>query len=133
MNRLSGHISAIEISGSMSLVTIDIGQEIQLKSIIIETPETASYLVIGNEVLAIFKETEVIIGTGESHNISLQNKIPGEIITIESGNLISKITLRSDVGNVVSVINTNAVRSLNLQKGMHAVAMIKVNEIMLSA
>ena len=63
MNRLSGHISAIEISGSMSLVTIDIGQEIQLKSIIIETPETASYLVIGNEVLAIFKETEVISPT----------------------------------------------------------------------
>ena len=42
MNRLSGHIGNIEVSGGMSLVTIDIDQNIQHKTIVIETPETAS-------------------------------------------------------------------------------------------
>ena len=133
MNRLSGHINKIEVSGSMSLVTIDIRNTIQLRSIIIETPETASYLMVGNEVQAIFKETEVIIGTGEAHSISLRNRIPGKIVKIESGKLISKITIQSEVGDVVSIISSNAVKSLGLEKGMQVIAMIKVNEIMLSA
>ncbi|MFT4568319.1 MAG: molybdate transport system regulatory protein [Saprospiraceae bacterium] len=133
MNRLSGHISAIEVCGSMSLVTIDISSTIHLKTIIIETPETASYLLAGNPVQAVFKETEVIIGTDETHNISLQNRLPGQIITIESGKLISKIAISTEAGIIVSIISTNAVNSLNLQKDLRVIAMIKLNEIMLSA
>jgi len=132
MNKLSGHISEIEVSGSMSLVTIDVSSNIRLKTIIIDTPQTASYLVIGKKIQAVFKETEVIVGLDQAHAISLQNRISGIIQNIEPGQLLSKITINSEVGNIVSIISTNAVASLKLEKGTSVTAMIKLNEIMLS-
>lgn len=132
MNKLLGHISRIEVSGGMSLVTIDLDQNIQLKTIVIETPETALYLKTGNRISALFKETEVIIGIDQLSQISLQNRIDCKVQSIESGKLICKIILECEVGIITSIISTNAVTTLRLKKGMSAVAMIKLNEIMLS-
>jgi molybdopterin-binding protein len=131
MNTLNGKISAIEVNGSLTSVAVKIG-EITLKSIVIETPETVSYLEKGHDLKVLFKETEVIIGTGDTSNISLQNKIPGNVISIEKGTLVSKITIESKVGKITAVISTSAVESLNLEKGQAVTAMIKTNEILLS-
>ena len=116
----------------MSLVTIDLDQNIQLKTIVIETPETALYLKTGNRISALFKETEVIIGIDQLSQISLQNRIDCKVQSIETGKLICKIILECEVGIITSIISTNAVTTLRLKKGMSAVAMIKLNEIMLS-
>ena len=131
MNTLNGKISAIEVNGSLTSVAVKVN-EIILKSIVIETPETVSYLKKGHDLKVLFKETEVIIGTGDTSNVSLQNKIPGSVISIEKGTLVSKITIESPVGNITAVISTSAVESLNLQKGQAVTAMIKTNEILLS-
>lgn len=132
MNRIGGHIIGIEVSGGLSIVSVDAGHSVKLKSIIIETPETASYLVVGNKIDLLFKETEVVIGTDYNHDISLQNRIHGVISTIDKGVLISKIVIKSLVGNIESIISTNAVNQLGLKKQMTVVAMIKLNEVMLS-
>ena len=78
------------------------------------------------------KETEVVIGTNHDHAVSLQNRIPGQISKIQKGKLISSIQVRSVIGNVESVISTEAVNRLGLKEGALVVAMIKLNEIMLS-
>ena len=131
MNTLNGKISAIEVNGSLTSVAVKVN-EIILKSIVIETPETVSYLKKGHDLKVLFKETEVIIGTGDTSNVSLQNKIPGSVISIEKGTLVSKITIESPVGNITAVISTSAVESLNLRKTQRVTAMIKTNEILLS-
>ncbi len=131
MNTLKGKISAIEVNGSLTLVTANV-DGIALKSIVIETPETAPYLKVGNAIKVLFKETEVIIGTGNISNISLQNRIPGKIASIEKGSLISKLTIKTKVGEITAVISTSAVELLNMLQGMEVTAMIKTNEILLS-
>lgn len=133
MNRLSGHIGNIEVNGGMSLVTIDINHDVQLKTIVIETPETASYLKVGNPITTLFKETEVIINLNDWSQISLQNRIACKIQSIEIGKLISKVIFESSAGTITSIISSNAVNTLCLKQGMAVVAMIKLNEIMLSA
>ena len=55
MNRFPGHISAIEVSGNLSLVTVSLQHEVGIKAIVIETPDTAKYLHVGNEVNVLFK------------------------------------------------------------------------------
>ena len=132
MNRVRGHIADIKVNGSLSLVAVDIDAKVVLKSIVIETPETASYLTIGNKVEVLFKETEVVIGTAVDHAISLQNRIHGTITKIERGELISSVVLDTAVGVLVSVISTAAVDSLGLKERFKVLAMIKLNEIMLS-
>lgn len=132
MNRLGGDITKIEVNGSLSLVTVKISEELTLKSIVIETPETADYLKIGTPVKVIFKETEVVVGSKADHAISLQNRFKGVIGKIEKGALISKVVMETGVGEIAAVISTNAVETLSLKIGSEVVGMVKLNEIMLA-
>lgn len=132
MNSVEGHISDIQISGGLSLVSVTINAQLTLKTIIIETPDSAPYLKINHPIKVLFKETEVVIGTDERHAISLQNRISGKIKSIEKGKLISRITLNTEVGMITAVISTSAIEQLQLKEGVQALAMIKLNETMLS-
>jgi len=131
MNTLKGEIISIKVNGNLSLVTINVS-DIIFKTIVIETPGTASYLKTGNKINVIFKETEVVIGKGLEHFVSLQNRLTGNIIGIENGALLSKLTIDTPVGNIVAIITLDAVVQLKLQLGEIITAMIKTNEIMLS-
>ncbi len=132
MNSLNGHIVEIEVSGSLSLVSVQIHEELRLKAIIIETPDTAAYLDIGHPIRVLFKETEVVIGNEGDHQISLQNRIPGTVSRIETGRLLSNVFVQTAAGESQAVISTNAVNQLDLQADTTVVAMIKLNEIMLA-
>jgi len=74
----------------------------------------------------------VILANRADCSISLQNKMPGEIIKVESDKLLSKLVIKTPVGNITSIITSNAVKQLDLYLGKNIVAMVKTNEIMLS-
>jgi molybdate transport system regulatory protein len=131
MNILNGIIEEITVNGELSLAGVRVG-DTKFTVIIIDTPETVSYLRIGNPVHVIFKETEVIIGKGTGHQISLRNKLEGRIHKIESGQLLSRIIVETPAGKITSIITTNAVNHLQLTEGSEVTAMIKTNEIMIS-
>ncbi len=131
MNTLIGKIENITVNGSLSLIHVLV-QKTLMSVIVIDTPKTAPYLKKGNTINVIFKETEVIIGKGKIINLSLQNKLIGKIKQIESGKLLSKLTLQTSAGTIVSIITTNAVHELQLKQGNEVTAMIKTNELMLS-
>ena len=131
MNLLTGIIEHIDISGNLSLIGIKVG-ECQFKSIVVETPETVDYLIVGGPVNVLFKETEVIIGIGDNMQISLRNKMDSTISSIEKGKLLTKLVLQTNAGEVISIITTNAVENLNLTKGAKVMAMVKTNEILLA-
>ena len=131
MNTLKGEITSVTVNGSLSLVQVKVG-ETRLSAIVIDTPETAPHLQPGNAIHVIFKETEVIVGKGIDHAISLQNKMTGKVISIASGDLLSKLTLDTTAGEITSIITTNAVIQLQLKPGSSVTAMVKTNEMMLS-
>lgn len=132
MNSLKGHITEITVNGSMSLVTMSLGKDITIKSIVIDTPQTAPYLKKGEQLNLLFKETEVVIGAGALSMISIQNLIPATISKIENGVLLSKLVLQSTAGNIVALAATAAIKKMQLKEGDKVEAMIKFNEIMLS-
>jgi molybdopterin-binding protein len=131
MNILSGNITSIQGSESLSLVKIKVGGII-FTSIIIDTPESNTYFKIGKAVKIYFKETEVIIAKNESFNISIQNKIPCTIISMKLGEILTELHLRFGEFNIKSLITTNALKTLNLKNGDAVLALIKTNEISLS-
>ena len=131
MNILKGKISSIKVNGDLSIVKVNIGKTI-FSTILIDTPDTASYLTLENEVSVIFKETEVILGVGDMSGISLRNKLVGKVISIESDMLLSKVTINTDLGPITSIITSNAVTQLKIVEGLEVSAMIKTNELMLS-
>ncbi|PKV49065.1 molybdate transport system regulatory protein [Aquimarina sp. MAR_2010_214] len=131
MNVLQGKITSIKTNGSLSLVTVGI-DDIYFNTIIIETPDTASYLKQGNHIKMIFKETEVIVGKGVEHSLSIQNKAIGEIINIKKGKLLSTVIIDSTVGHLTAIITSDAADQMQLEIGEKITAMIKTTEIMLS-
>ena len=131
MNILKGKIVEINVNGDLSIVKIIVGK-IRFSTIVIDTPETASFLQLNSPVKVIFKETEVIIGVGDMSGISLRNKLIGKVISIESDKLLSKLIIDTEVGEITSIITSNAVNQLKIKIGLEVTAMIKTNELMLS-
>ena len=112
MNVLSGNIAEVRVNGELSIVRVKVGDHL-LSSIVIDTPETADYLVPGGEVRVIFKETEVIIGTGSTEGISLRNKFRGRVEKIDSDILLSwskSLPLETDDRKSVMVFLSAATR-----------------------
>jgi len=132
MNRLQGHIEHLEISGDLTLVTVLLSGDISIKAIVIDTPGSAPYLEKKKKVDVLFKETEVVIGDHTDHKISVQNRMLGALETMEKGNLLSCLTIRTKAGTIRSTISTAAVLALKLKPGMNIMAMVKLNEVMLS-
>jgi len=131
MNILKGKIEEINVNGDLSIVKSIVGK-IRFSTIVIDTPETASFLQLNSPVKVIFKETEVIIGVGDMSGISLRNKLIGKVISIESDKLLSKLIIDTEVGEITSIITSNAVNQLKIKIGLEVTAMIKTNELMLS-
>ena len=132
MNSINGHIEDIEVSGNLSVVTVTVNNEVALQSIVIETPQTALYLKKGHQVSLLFKETEVILAGPPIEDISIENRFSGQVKHIEKGQLLSKVKLETSVGEIHSIIGTHTLNRLALAKGSNVVALIKMNEIMLS-
>ncbi|WP_298486787.1 TOBE domain-containing protein [uncultured Maribacter sp.] len=132
MNNLKGHISAVQVSGTMSIVSVTIAKNLIWKVIVIETPETSPYLVINKKITLLFKETEVIIGTGDLPNVSIQNRINGTIKQLKKGTLLSNVLINTPHGDISAILATEVIEQLLLKEGLNVTAMVKLNEIMLS-
>lgn len=132
MNKLKGQISKVKVHGGISQASISLGQGIDINCILIETPETASYLAPGIQVNVIFKETEVILAKGDEFQLSLQNRIPGKIRAIKTGELLCEVTVETVPGTVTAIVSRDSLDALGLKKGEAVMAMIKQNEVMLS-
>ena len=131
MNIFKGNIEAVNVNGELSIITIKV-DTVSFTAIVIDTPKTAPYLKQGNPIKVIFKETEVIIGIGSVEGISLRNKLFGKVISIESDNLLSKLVILTDVGEITSIITSNSVKRLKIEIGTEVCAMVKTNELLLS-
>ncbi len=131
MNVLKGNIAEVRVNGELSIVRVHVKDHL-LSCIVIDTPETADYLMPGAQVKVIFKETEVIIATGETKGISLRNKFVGKVVRIDSDILLSKLAIDTPVGEITSIITSNAVQELGVKVGTEVTAMIKTNELILS-
>lgn len=113
------------------MVKVVVGEN-ALTAIVIDTPESAPYLVEGSEIKVLFKETEVSIGLSQEHQISMQNQLPGTVKALDTGELLSKVVIQIDTTAITSIITSNAVRQLQIRPDLPVVALIKTNEIMLA-
>ena len=104
-----------------------------MTAIVIETPDSASYLREGSPISVLFKETEVILSTTQEGKIGIQNRVPGEVREVEAGELLSKVSLETPLGQLQAIIGSGELKSLGLFVGDRATALIKINEVMLSA
>lgn len=133
MNKYHGNIVKVESHGALSMAAVALSGGVEISAIVIETPESASYLKEGSQISVLFKETEVILSTGPVEQIGIQNRIPGEVRLVETDALLSKVALETPLGELEAIIASSEVKFLGLAEGDQVTALIKINEVMLSA
>lgn len=131
MNQLSGKVLSIDTQDQLSLVRVEVRDAV-LCTIIVNRPEEVPYLDIGKEVQVLFKETEVVIALPECKGISLQNQLLCEVLELQKGALLSRLSLGHPAGKLVSIITSRAIEQLGIGVGSMVKALIKTNEMMLS-
>lgn len=132
MNILIGTISQIQSHEGISLVKVR-SSDVIFSSIVLDTPETAHYLQVEKAVKIIFKETEVIISKDIKANISIQNQLLCRVDAIKKGVILSEINLMHEQQIIKSIITSNACEQLDLKENDSVMALIKTNEVSLSA
>lgn len=130
MNQLRGRIIAIESNDHVSLVDVEVSGD-TFSAMLLETPESAPYLTIGNEVQVLFKETEVSLAKNLSGQISLRNRIKGRVRAVRSGLILSEVELDYRGQKLASIITTRSIKRLDIKQGDEVEALIKANEVSL--
>ena len=128
MNRLPGRIAAIETCGSIALVDVE-AVGLQLTATLVGAGTLTDSWRPGMAVTLLFAETEVALAKNLSGLISMRNRLPGRIVALERGTVLTKVTLDIAGQRVVSVITTRSSHTLALQEGETVEALVKANEM----
>jgi len=130
MNKLSGIIKQIQKSGAIVLVDFDVeGQT--FSALTIESTQSDTWLQEGNHIDAVFKEPEVSLAHNLTGLISMRNRMKCKVTMIETGVLLTKITLLFFNNEIHSIITTRALKQIQIKIGDEIEALIKSNEIAL--
>lgn len=130
MNRLRGRITSIQSNDHVSLVDVEVSGDI-FTATLLETPEDAPYLRLGNVVDVLFKETEVSLAKGLSGLISLRNRVNTTVKQVRSGVILSEVVLDYRGQRISSIITTGSIRRLEIKPGDEVEALVKANEVTL--
>ena len=132
MNKLQGRIAAIESNDHVSLVDVNVNGD-TFTATLLETPDDAPYLQVGNMVDVLFKETEVSLAKNLSGMISLRNRMQTTVTQVRSGVILSEVVLDYRGYSISSIITTRSIQRLQIMPGDQIEALIKANEMTLMA
>jgi molybdopterin-binding protein len=124
----SGAICDLQVSGLMSRVKVSVGPTM-FSAVILETPETAPYLKIGEPVMVLFKETEVIVAKGVTGAISIRNRGTAKVVSLERSAITTKIVMTHPAGRMVSVISSEGADEIGIAPGDELEWFVKMNEV----
>lgn len=147
MNQLAGYVTGVEAHGSVAIMDVAAGH-LQLTATLLGNPQQLAAWTIDQPVVLLFKETEVALAKNLSGDISLRNRLPGYIVSIEMGQVLTRVLLLlaaadgtcpvqiEDAGEadntfakVSSVITTRSAKKLLLAVGDKVEALVKSNEM----
>ncbi len=130
MNCIAGIITDILTEGHLSLVSVTKGGLV-IQSIVIDTPEQNPLLATGRHIQILFKETETMIAKEMQGALSVRNRIPCLIESLETGKLLSQVKMRWQDAEIVSIITARASREMGLRPGDEVLALDKTSEVSL--
>lgn len=131
-NKIQGVVERIENDKVNSSVYVKLKSGFTLMSIITNGAVKNLDLKVGDDVVAIFKSSSVLLTSDEDLKISASNQLKGKITNMNIGEINTEIIL--DIGNtdkIVSIITKGSQESLNLQVGNSVSAIIKASNVMI--
>ncbi len=133
MNKIKGKIYHIESAEGITLVDIRIDED-EFSSLIINSESTDEYIMVGNEVNMLFKETEISVKNYHGEfNKKRQNKIITKVENIKNGIILSELKFSYKENLITVIILTRLLKELALKIGEKAILILRTQEILLSS
>ncbi|NMO56233.1 TOBE domain-containing protein [Actinoplanes sp. TBRC 11911] len=132
-NQFPGTVVSVASGDAMSAVKVRLSGGQEVTSAITAEAARDLGLAEGTAVRALVKSTEVAVATGEVDDVSIRNRVPGVVASVQHGSVMStvKITLRS--GEVLTAaITRDAAEDLKLSAGASVTALVKSTEVSLA-
>jgi molybdate transport system regulatory protein len=130
-NTLKGTVESIKEGAVNGVVTIKIGNETVTADITMDSIEGLG-LKNGVEAYAVVKASNVMFAAGSERltNLSARNQIAGKVIEVKEGAVNGHVTIESGDIRITGSITNEAIKSLGLEVGSDAVAVIKATDVM---
>lgn len=128
MNTLSGHIVEIEAHGSIAVIDVAVGGNLFTAMLLGRAEQLADWK-IGQSARLLFKETEVALAKNLSGQISMRNRMLGTVISLEVGQLLTRVVFDMHGVHIGSVITSRSARSLQISVGDLVEGLVKSNEM----
>lgn len=129
MNRLPGVISAVQYHDRIALIDVTVTDSICCSAIQIGLEQGGTDCTVGSPVMLYFKEFEVSIARQLQGMISLRNRFQCRIVSLERGEIMTRIILQCQHFKLSSVITTRSVNAMLLKSGDEVEALVKANEM----
>jgi molybdate transport system regulatory protein len=130
-NQLVGKVSEILKGQVNSEIIIDMNGT-TLKSIITNDAVKSMEIVVGEEVTAIVKASQVMISKNNPGKISARNILEAQVSDIINGMVNCELKLSVGENSVTAIITEDALKELEISKGDTVYALIKANSITLA-
>lgn len=132
-NDLSGKISHITAGAVNDEVTLDLGEGVELVSVVTRHSVEDLGLAVGRPATALIKASFVILAKGEGLKTSARNDIPGVVTHREDGAVNSEVTLDIGAGkSLTAVLTVESANALEIKTGDHMNALIKAPHVILA-
>lgn len=125
VNRIAATLLALEHDSGVSLISAEAHGQAFYAMLVSDAPPLAP----GAAISLLFKETEVAIARNLQGEISLRNRVPGVIASLEPGHLLSRIGIHFADQLVYAVITTGSVERMQLAPGVAVEWLVKANEM----
>jgi len=130
-NQLAGVVEMIENGKINASIYIKLKSGYTMVSVITNGAVENLGLIVGDEVVTIFKSSAVLLATDMGLNISARNKLSGVVETINFGEVNSEVVVNIGSDLIASVITKNAVGNLDVKVGDRVTAIIKSSDVMI--
>ena len=128
MNTLPGHIAAIEIHGSIAIIDVAVGGNFFTATLLGNAEQLVAWK-IGQPARLLFKETEVALAKNLTGQISMRNRMPGTVIALEVGQVLTRVVFEMQGVHINSVITSRSARGLQIALGDAVEGLVKSNEM----
>jgi len=129
MNHLTGIISAVSSCDSIHVIESAVGDTRCTSTL---TGDSADgYWQAGQAVTLAFRELEVSLAKNLSGQISIRNRLPCRVESIEHGKAFTRVRLALGAQTLHSVITRQSARLLELEPGDLVEALVKATSVML--
>jgi molybdopterin-binding protein len=128
VNRIKGHISVIASQDSIAIVDVQVGVRRFTATLLAASADLLQWEE-GQQIVLCFNEMEVALAKNLQGELSLRNRFPGVVVSIELGKLLTRVVFKMDEHIVRSVITTRSALAMQIQVGDQVEGLVKSNEM----